>query len=44
MYPAVRGILLLLSGDGSWREGKTWGGEFVVRTMLAVIEVQDLAG
>lgn len=33
-----------LSGDGSWREGKTWGGEFVVRTMLAVIEVQDLAG
>lgn len=42
--PAVRGFLLLLSGDGSWREGKAGGEEAMVRTMLAAIEVQDLAG
>lgn len=42
--PTVRGTLFLLSGDGSWREGKAGGGEAVVRTTLAVIEVQDLAG
>lgn len=44
MCPAVRGFLLLLSGDGSWREGKAGGGEAMVRTTLAAIEVQDLAG